>query len=187
METDLSLHIEIAEEAMQYALEHLKIELEKLRTGKVSPSTFSGVTVTYYGVPTQLNQVATISAADARTIIIQPWEKKMLSAIEKAIFEAGMGYTPQNDGQLIRINIPPLTEERRKILAKQAKHAAEETKIGIRKARREAMEAVKKEVKAGYPEDAGKKREAEVQAMTERYEQKADKLYELKEKDIMTV
>ncbi|MEO0041836.1 MAG: hypothetical protein RL329_1284 [Bacteroidota bacterium] len=187
MDTDLSLYIEMAEEAMEYALEHLKIELEKLRTGKVAPSTFSGVTVTYYGVPTQLNQVATISAADARTIIIQPWEKKMLSAIEKAIFESGMGYTPQNDGQLIRINIPPLTEERRKLLVKQAKNVSEETKIGIRKARREAMEAVKKEVKAGYPEDAGKKKEAEVQSMTEKFEQKAEKLFELKEKDIMTV
>ena len=172
---------------MDSSVSHLQKELIKIRTGKASPSIFNDLFVEYYGTPTPLNQVANVSTADARTIVIQPWEKSMLAPIEKSIFEANLGLTPQNDGEIIRIGIPPLTEERRKQLVKQAKGSGEEAKISIRNSRRDAMEKIKKAVKAGFPEDEGKKKEDLIQKMTNDFSTKVDKLIEAKEKDIMTI
>jgi ribosome recycling factor len=135
---EIDLIFEMAEDAMTHAMNHLQHELIKIRTGKANTDLISGMMVSYYGAPTPLSQVANISTADARTIVIQPWEKNMLGTIEKAIFEAALGITPQNDGQVIRLSIPPLTEERRRELVKKAKLIGEESKVGIRTARRDA-------------------------------------------------
>ncbi|GIV31249.1 MAG: ribosome-recycling factor [Saprospiraceae bacterium] len=187
MENDIAQVMQEAKQAMDKAIEHLAYELTKVRTGKVSPSVLEDIKVDYYGVPTPINQVATVTVTDARTLSIQPWEKKMLSAIEKAIFEANIGVTPMNDGEYVRLNFPPLTEERRKELAKQAKHYGEEAKISLRNARHKALDAIRKAVKDGYPEDFGKKREEEIQEMITEYTKKVDHMVEVKEKDIMKV
>ena len=184
---DINEYIAIAEESMEKAIEHLIHELAQIRTGKASPSILGGIMVSYYGTPTPLNQVANVATADARTITIQPWEKKMLGPIEKAIFESNLGLTPMNDGELIRISIPPLTEERRKDFVKKAKSLGEDAKISVRNARRDAMEYIKKSVKDGFPEDAGKKLESDVQDITNTFNEKVDKLILAKEKDIMTI
>ncbi len=172
---------------MDAALEHLRSELVKIRTGKASPSMLSGVMVDYYGAPTALEQVANITAVDSKTISIQAWEKKMLGEIEKAIFQSNMGLTPMNDGENVRITIPPLTEERRRDLVKQCKGLAEEAKISLRTARQKMMDFVKKEVKAGYPEDAGKKQEASIQDIVKSYGADIEKMLDAKEKEVMTV
>jgi ribosome recycling factor len=169
------------------ALEHLAHELSKIRAGKASTSIVSEIMVTYYGNPTPMNQVANISTPDSRTISIQPWEKKMLGEIERSIFQSNLGLTPMNDGEFVRINIPPLTEERRLMLVKQSKGLGEESKVSIRSIRHKMMDFIKKEVKVGYPEDAGKRREQEVENLTKEYYSKVDKIIEAKEKDIMTV
>ena len=187
MQEDVILYLEMAEEGMNNSLIHLQQELSKLRTGKASPSMLDGIKVSYYGSPTLLNRVANVTTSDAKTLIIQPWEKSMLAPIEKSIFEANLGLTPQNDGELIRINVPPLTEERRRGLVKRAKSLGENAKISIRNARKEAMDGIKQAVKEGYPEDAGKRREKEIQDMTNKYGEKAVKLVEAREKDIMTI
>jgi ribosome recycling factor len=184
---DINVLMQATRDSMQKSLEHLQFELTKVRTGKASPSILIDIAVNYYGSMTPLNQVANISTSDARTLVIQPWEKSMLGVIEKAIFEANLGITPMNDGEVIRLGIPPLTEERRKDLVKQAKHLGEEAKIGIRSARHKALDGIKKAVKDGFPEDAGKRKEAEVQAMIEEFSKKIDHLVEVKEKDVMTV
>lgn len=181
------MYIEEAKEAMEHALDHLKKELVKIRAGKASPDMLSGLVVPYYGSPTPLAQVANVSVSDSRTLVIQPWEKSMIQPIEKAIMEANMGFTPQNDGDLIRINIPPLTEDRRKQMVKQVKAVGEDTKVGLRSARRDAMDGIKKAVKDGFAEDAGKRMEDEVEAMTKRYSGKIDDIVAVKEKDILTV
>lgn len=187
MQVDVNQFVVSAQNAMEHAIEHLQHELAKLRTGKASSSMIEELHVEYYGHPTLLSQVANLSTADARTIVIQPWEKNMLGPIEKAIFEANLGITPQNDGQVIRLNVPPLTEDRRKELVKKSKHIGEETKVGIRNARRDAMEHIKKAVKDGVPEDIGKRKEAEVDELTRRYSEKCDKIVEAKDKEILTV
>lgn len=187
MEEDISLLSEITKESMNQSIEHLQHELSKIRAGKASTAMLDGLKVEYYGTPTALSQVANVSTADAKTLVIQPWEKSMLAAIERSIFEANLGLTPMNDGEMVRINIPPLTEERRKMLAKSAKSLGEDAKIGLRSARHKAMDSIKKAVKDGYPEDAGKRREAEIQAMTDSYNKKVEVMLEAKEKDIMTV
>lgn len=187
MQEEINEYLELSEESMKEAIDHLQRELAKVRTGKASPNMLTGLLVPYYGNPTPLNQVSNVSIADARTIMIQPWEKSMLQPIEKAIMEANLGFTPQNDGEIIRINIPPLTEERRKEMVKRAKALGEDTKVSIRNARRDAMDAIKKAVKDGYPEDAGKRKEQEVDKMTHDFGDKVDKLVEAKEKDIMTI
>ncbi len=186
-EEDIQLVIDEARELMEDSLEHLKKELVKISTGKASPAMVNGLMVPYYGSPTPLTQVANVSTSDARTLTIQPWEKGMLAPIEKSIFEANLGLTPQNDGEIIRINIPPLTEERRKELVKRAKALGEDTKVSIRNVRRDAMESIKKAIKDGFPEDAGKRREQEVQDLTDKFSDNADKIVATKEKDIMTV
>lgn len=188
MEEDVQLIIDMAKEGMEDAIDHLQKEFVKVRTGKASTAMLDGLLVKYYGSPTPLKQVANITTSDARTIVIQPWEKSVLGEIEKAIFEANFGITPQNDGELVRLVIPPLTEERRRQLVKQVKHLGEEAKISVRNTRRDAMNDIKKAVKEDhYPEDAGKRREAEIQELTNQYSDKIDKLVGVKEEDIMTV
>lgn len=187
MEEDVSLIVTIAEDGMKHSLEHLQKELVRVRTGKASTAMLDGILVNYYGSPTPLKQVANVSTSDSRTLVIQPWEKSMVAPIEKSIFEANLGITPQNDGELVRLVIPALTEERRLELVKQIKHMGEDAKVSIRNARREAMEEIKKAVKDGYPEDLGKRKEGEVQELTNQYTAKVDKMLEIKEEDIMKV
>jgi ribosome recycling factor len=175
------------EAAMKKALEHLDHELIKLRTGKASTNLISDLIVDYYGAPTLLSQIANIQVSDARTIIIQPWERNMLAPIERVIINGNLGITPMNDGEIIRLSIPPLTEERRKDLTKKAKAVGEESKVGIRNIRHKILDAIKKAVKDGLPEDAGKRKETEIQDMVNRYVALVDKVVELKEKEIMTV
>jgi len=172
---------------MQKSLEHLAGELTKVRAGKASPSMLSSVMCDYYGTPTPISQVANMGTADSKTITIQPWEKNMLAVIERAIFEANLGLTPMNDGEFIRISVPPMTEERRRDLVKQCKGLGEDTKVSLRSIRHKLMDAIKKEVKDGYPEDAGKRKEGEVEESVKSYTKKIDDLIDLKEKDIMTV
>ena len=187
MEEEISLIMEVAEDGMKHSLEHLQKELVKVRTGKASTAMLDGLLVAYYGSPTPLKQVANVTTSDARTIVIQPWEKSMLAPIERAIFEGNFGITPQNDGEVVRLTIPPLTEDRRRDLVKQVKQLGEDAKVSIRSSRREAMEGIKKEIKNGYPEDAGKHRETEVQHLTDKYSAKVDEILKIKEVDIMTV
>ncbi len=184
---EINAYIGKGKNYMEEALDHLQRELVKIRTGKASSSMLNGVLVDYYGSKTPLHQVANVSTTDARTINIQPWEKSMLSVIEKAIFEANLGITPMNDGENIRLNIPPLTEERRKDLVKQAKALGEDAKVSLRNARHKLMDFIKKQVKAGFPEDGGKRKEEEVQNMINSYAKKVEEIISAKEKDIMTV
>ncbi len=172
---------------MDRSIQHLKDELIKIRTGKASPQMLSGIMVEYYGNPTPLTQTANVSTPDSKTIAIQPWEKSLLPAIEQAIFAANLGLTPMNDGEFVRITIPPLTEERRKDLVKMAKSLAEDTKVSIRNERHKILNVIKQEVKDGFPEDQGKRRESQVQDLINSYADTIAKLLEAKEQDIMTV
>ncbi len=147
---------------MEKALDHLDHELAKLRTGKASTSLITDLMVEYYGAPTHIAQIANVQVSDSRTILIQPWERNMLAAIERAIINANIGITPANDGEVIRLSVPPLTEERRKELVKKAKHAGEESKVGVRNARHKALDQIKKSVKDGLPEDMGKRKESRI-------------------------
>lgn len=187
MSQELDEILESGFEQMDHSLEHLNYELTKIRAGKATPDMINGLKVEYYGSPTPLPQVANISVTDSRTISIQPWEKSMLAAIERAIFEANLGFTPMNNGEIILITVPPLTTERRAGLVKNAKALGEDAKISLRSVRHKLMEAIKKEVKDGYPEDLGKKKEADVQKNVDAHSQKIDKLIEAKEADIMKV
>jgi ribosome recycling factor len=187
MQEEIDLVIETTEESMAASIGHLQRELHKIRSGKATPDMLDGVRVEYYGSATNINGVANVKVEDGRTLVIQPWEKKMISEIEKAIFAANLGVTPQNNGESIRIVIPPLTEERRKQLVKQSSAAAEHAKVSIRNARREAIEEVKKAVKNGYSEDAGKSSEQIVEDMTKNYVTQIDQIFQAKEKELMTV
>lgn len=171
---------------MQKAVDHLESEMTKIRAGRANPSMVEGVQVDYYGSMMPLNQVSNVSIQDARTIMIQPWEKAMLTPIEKAIQAANLGFNPQNDGVVIRISVPQLTEERRKDLVKKAKAEAEHAKVGIRNHRRESNELIKREGK-GVPEDQVKGLETNIQKMTDQFIAAVDKHLEAKEKEIMTV
>lgn len=176
-----------AKAAMDRALDHADNELNKIRAGKASPSLLDDVFVDYYGTATPLSQVGSVNTPDARTIVVQPWEKSLLGPIEKAIMEANLGVNPQNDGVLIRINVPPLTEERRRDLVKKAKGEAENGKIAIRNVRKDANEKIRKLKSEGVSEDEMKTGEAEIQKLTDSYIVKVDALSDAKEKDIMTV
>ncbi|MBP3343788.1 MAG: ribosome recycling factor [Bacteroidales bacterium] len=176
-----------AKEKMAKALAHLEDELRNFRAGKANPAVFNSVVVDYYGSPTPVPQVASVTTPDAKTILIQPWEKKLIAAIEKAIMDANLGFTPQNNGEQIRINIPALTEERRKELVKQAKAAGENAKVSIRNARRDVVDAHKKYQKDGLPEDVCKDAEAAIQKETDAFNKKVDETIAAKEKEIMTV
>lgn len=169
------------------AIAHLEKELLHIRAGKANPAMLDSVHVDYYGSLTPLNQVSNISTPDPRTIAVQPWEKKMIPVIEKAIMAANLGFNPDNNGEVIRINIPPLTEERRKGLVKQARNEGENAKISIRTARKNANEELKKLLKEGLPEDMQKDGEKEVQTYTDEFVKKIDILVSAKEKDIMTI
>lgn len=184
---EIDLNIAQTFEHFDKAIEHLAFELNKIRAGKASPAMLDGLMIEYYGAPTPLTQVANITTPDARTLSIQPWEKKSLAPIERAIFEANIGITPMNDGEVVRLIIPPMSEERRLNMVKQAKHAAEESRVGIRAHRHKIMDFIKKKVKDGFPEDMGKRKEDEVQKTIESYMAKIDKMIEVKEKDILTV
>ncbi|MCS6818586.1 MAG: ribosome recycling factor [Chitinophagales bacterium] len=172
---------------MQKALEHFEYELSKIRAGKANPSMLEDVEVEAYGSRSPLVQLANISTPDAKTITIQPWDASLLQAIERGIMMANIGLTPQNDGKIIRLNIPPLTEERRKDLVKQARQEAETARVSVRNIRRDANEKIKKLIKDGLPEDSGKKAEADIQNITNDYTRKIEKHLEIKEKEIMTV
>jgi len=171
---------------MAKAIEHLEVELAKIRAGRANPAMLDGVKVDYYGSMMPLSQVANINTPDPRSLVIQPWEKAMVVPIEKAIMAANLGFNPQNDGTLVRINVPPLTEERRKELVKKTKAEAEHCKVSIRNYRRESNELLKKEGKA-IPEDVLKGLEDQIQKMTDQFSAVADKHVEGKEKEIMTV
>lgn len=187
MQEEANKYVEDAKDLMDRAIEHLSHELIKVRTGKASPAMLEGLLVPYYGSPTPIGQVANVATSDARTIVIQPWEKNMLAPISRAIMEANLGFNPQDDGQVVRINVPPLTEERRRDLVKLAKQLGEDAKVGVRNARRDAIDHIKKAIKAGFPEDSGHDKEKEVQGLTDKYIQQVDHLIEHKEKDILTV
>jgi ribosome recycling factor len=184
---DVNMYLEMAEDSMKDSISHLEKELMKVRTGKVSPALVNDLLVSYYGSETPLKQVANVSIEDSRTLTIQPWEKTMIQPIEKAIFEANLGVTPQNDGELVRISIPLLTEERRKELVKTAKSIGEDAKVSIRSARKDTMDAIKKAVKDGYPEDAGKDAEDTTQKLTDSYSNRVDTIIKNKETDILTI
>ncbi len=187
MEEDVKFHIDLAKEKMEKALKHLEDELLRIRAGKATPNILDGITVEYYGSVMPLNQVSNIGTPDPKTIVIQPWDKTMFEPIEKAILAANIGLTPINNGEVIRLNIPPLTEERRKTLVKQIKTMAENTKVSVRNARREVLEDFKKLQKDGLAEDIAKEAEHKVQEMTDNYTKKVDTIIAAKEKDIMTV
>jgi len=180
-------HIDSAAEDMESAVEFLDEALAHIRAGKANVKILDGIKVDYYGTMTPLSGVATVTTPDAKTISIQPWEKQLISVIEKAIFAANIGITPANNGEIIRLAIPPLTEDRRKQLVKQAGTAVEEAKISIRNARRDAIEHLKKEIKNGMPEDIEKDGEAEMQKIHDKFIKKAEELFAAKEKEIMTV
>ncbi len=187
MSEELQMIVEDAEDGMKKAISHLETELTRIRAGKANPTMLDGINVEYYGAPTPIAQVANISVLDARTISIQPWEKNMLAAIEKAIMQANIGITPQNDGAQIRLFLPPLTEERRKELNKKASGEGEHSKVAIRSIRRDAIEQVKKLEKDGLSEDAAKDGEESIQALTDKFISMVEKHLAVKEKEIMTV
>lgn len=183
----IKLQLDDAKEHMEKTVAHTDHELLKIRAGKAMPSMVDGVHVDYYGSLVPVSQVANVNTPDARTIVIQPWEKTMITPIEKAIMEANLGFNPQNDGIVVRINVPPLTEERRKDLVKKVKAEAEAGKVTVRNIRKDANEKIKKLTKEGVSEDDIKVGEAEVQKLTDSFIAKIDKLVEAKEKDILTV
>jgi len=187
MDELVTMVLDEARAKMDKSIQHLENELVKIRAGKANPRILDGIMVEYYGVLTPLNQVSNVGTPDAKTIAIQPWEKNMIDPIEKAIMQANIGITPENNGEIIRLNIPPLTEERRRELVKQVKQEGENTKVGIRNSRRDANEELKQLQKDGLPEDEQKNGEAEVQKLTDDYIEKVDKVLEAKEEDIMTV
>ena len=176
-----------AEELMESAVMYLDDALARIRAGKASARILDVVRVEYYGQMSPLANVATITTPDARTIQIQPWEKKMIAEIERAIINSNVGLAPSNNGESIRLMIPPLTEERRKELAKQCKGEAEHAKVSVRNARRDAIELLKKQIKEGLPEDAAKDAESEAQKLHDKFVKQIDEIYAKKEKEIMTV
>ncbi|MEE4259453.1 MAG: ribosome recycling factor [Bacteroidales bacterium] len=187
MNDDAILCLEEAEENMKHAIDHLEREFLKIRAGKANPNMLNGVRVDFYGVSTPIEQTSNINTPDPRQIVVQPFDKSTIHEIEKAILNANLGFNPQNEGEIIRINVPPLTEERRMELVKRAKIAAEDTKVGVRNSRRQANEEAKKLEKEGMPEDDTKHLMDEIQKLTDAFTEKIDKLVVDKEKDILTV
>lgn len=184
MNEEIEFILDTAKEAMNNAIAHLEKELVSIRAGKASPAMLSTVMVDYYGAQTPLGQVANVNTPDARTLSVQPWEKNMLQPIEKAIQIANLGLNPMNNGDVIMINVPPLTEERRKGLAKQAKAEAEHAKVGVRNARKDANNDIKK---VDISDDMQKIAEDEVQKLTDTYVKNIDEKLAVKEKEIMTI
>ena len=186
-EDDLGLVVDMTQENMQKSIKHLELELSHVRAGRANVMILDGIRVDYYGALSPLNQVANLSTPDARTIAIQAWDKKMLAEIEKAILAANIGLTPVNNGEIIRLILPPLTEERRKDLVKQLKHMGEQTKIAIRNYRKDANEEIKKLQKTGLAEDMAKDGEDRIQKLTDKYIAETDKHLAQKESEILTV
>lgn len=187
MSEEISKIITETESTMSKALNHLESELVKIRAGKANPNMLDGIVADYYGSPTALNQIANISVLDARTISVQPWEKNMLQPIERAITMANIGINPQNDGNVIRLFLPPLTEERRKELVKKCGAEGEHAKVAVRNIRRDSIESIKKLQKDGLSEDISKDAEKEVQDLTDKFISLVDRHLEAKEKEIMAV
>jgi ribosome recycling factor len=187
MSEDLEFILEETRDSMKKALDHLETELIKIRAGKANPQMLEGLTVDYYGSPTVLNQVSNVSVMDARTLTIQPWEKNMLQPIERAIINANLGVTPQNDGNIIRLFMPPLTEERRREFVKRAGGEGEQSRVAIRNMRRDAIEQIKKLQKDGLSEDEAKDAEKEIQDITDKHITLVEKHLQAKEKEIMSV
>ncbi len=184
---DVNHYLNPAEEKMELAVAYLEETLARIRAGKANPKILDGIRVDYYGSLAPISNVANVGVPDARTITITPWEKSMFKVIEKAIIDSDLGIMPENNGEIIRISIPPLTEERRKALVKQSKNEAEQAKISVRNARREAIDGLKKAVKDGMAEDVEKDAEDKLQKTHDRYMKKIDDLFALKEKEILTV
>ena len=180
-------YLKNAEDNMQMAVDYLDDTLGHIRAGKASPKLIDGIRVDYYGSMSPISNVANVSVPDARTIAITPWEKSMFKEIEKAILNSDLGITPENNGEVIRLNIPPLTEERRKQLVKQCKAEAENAKVSIRNARRDTIDKLKKEVKNGLSEDVEKDAEGEVQKLHDKYIKEVDRVFAEKEKEILKV
>jgi ribosome recycling factor len=176
-----------ATEGMENTIVHLERDFHKIRAGKASPDMLEDVRFDYYGAMTPLNQAANINTPDSRLIVVQPFDKNMLSVMEKAIQAANLGFNPQNNGEVLRIQVPPITEQRRRDLVKQAKNEAENAKVAIRNIRRSANDEAKQLKKDGLPEDEAKKLEDDIQKLTDKYAKKIDDLFEAKEKDLMAV
>ncbi len=187
MNEEVQFCLDGAEESMQLAISHLEKGFQKIRAGKATPQMLDGVMVEYYGIPTPIAQVANINTPDPRQIIVQPWEKSILHDIEKAIMAANLGFNPSNEGEVLRINVPPITEQRRLELVKQAKVEAEKSKIGIRSARKNANDEIKQLEKDGLSEDEAKRSQETIQELTNKFIAKVDKLLDAKEEDIMKV
>lgn len=185
--TDVKTYLDPAEEKMEMALEYLDEALAHIRAGKANPKILDGIRVDYYGSMAPLSNVANIAVPDARTITITPWEKSMFKVIEKAIINSELGIMPENNGEVIRLSIPPLTEDRRKALVKQSKAEAEQAKVSVRNARRDAIDGLKKAVKLGMPEDVEKDAENSAQKLHDKYLKRIDELFAAKEKEILTV
>lgn len=179
--------LDALESKMKKSYAHLEEELNNIRAGKATPNMLNGIEAENYGSLMPIPQMASVNTPDARTLVIQPWDKGSIPAIEKAILNANIGLTPSNDGKTIRLVVPPLTEERRKQLVKQVRAEGENARIGIRNARREAVDAVKKAQKDGLPEDTAKDTENDAQKLTDKYIKKVDEALGIKEKEIMTV
>jgi len=187
MQEDIDFLFDATKEDMDKALSHMEKALVKIRAGRANPSMLQGVMVEYYGSPTPLQQVSNVNTPDARTISIQPWEKTLIPDIEIAIQNAGLGFNPMNNGESVIISVPPLTEERRRELAKLAKAESESAKVGVRAARKTAMDELKKLGNDGLSEDLQKDYENDIQKMTDEYNARCDAMYAKKEQDIMTV
>lgn len=187
MNEEAQMCLDEAREGMEDAISHLEKEFQKIRAGKATPQMLEGIKINYYGALTPIEQTANINTPDPRQIIVQPWDKSILNDIEKAIMNANLGFNPKNEGEVLRIIVPPLTEERRRDLVKKAKTAAENTKISIRNTRRSANELAKSLEKDGLPEDESKKVQEKIQEATDEYIKKVDEMLEAKEKDVMTV
>jgi ribosome recycling factor len=184
---EITMFLDEAGDLMDKALEHTRKEFNKIRAGKASPAMLDGLMVEYYGVPTPLAQASTVNVADARTLLIRPFEKKLIQEIERAIINSDLGLNPQSDGEVVRLTIPPLTEERRRDLVKQVKNEGESGKVSIRSIRKETNEELRKLLKEGASEDDVKKAEEKVQQLTDNHIQKVDQMIVEKEKEIMTV
>jgi len=187
MATDINQIIKNSELKMATAISYLDDELARIRAGKANPKILDNVRVPYYGELSPLSNVASITTPDAKTLLITPWDRKLIKDIERAILNSEVGITPENNGEVIRLGIPPLTEERRRQLAKQAKQEAENAKISVRNTRRDVIEALKRSVKDGVPEDVEKDAEEKVQKIHDRFIKQIDELFAAKEKEIMTI
>ena len=184
---EIELYIDEAKELMEKAIQHVNFTFGKIRAGKATPGMLDGIMVEYYGNPTPLNQVSSVNTPDARSIIIKPWEKNIIPEIEKSIINSDLGLNPQSDGEIIRLNVPALSEERRLQLVKQAKHEAEQGRISVRNVRKDTNDHLRKLLKEHVSEDAVKNAEIDVQELTDKYIEKIEEMLANKEKDIMTV